>query len=88
MNEAGIAVVISQAELLSVVESVKLLPQRFVLEIVKIQTSNDVLSVHSVTVNFHHLAKARPDTDKIRVIDLMLPFMTILHANAFLNLNR
>ena len=54
VDQAGIVVIVTDSELLPVVDAVQLFPERFVRCIIEVQTSDKILSVHCILVPLHH----------------------------------
>ena len=68
-------VIIPDSEFLPVVDSVQLFPESLVSRVVKIQASDELLSIHRIFVPLHHSPQPMPQSDHIRVIDFMLPLV-------------
>ena len=71
-----IPIVVTDPEFFSAVDSVDLFPQRLVVQIVKIETSDHVDSVLRVRICPGYCSHSLPDTYPVRCGDFVLPFIS------------
>ena len=81
VNDAGVAVVAADAELLTHVHAVDLLAQRLVRGVVEIQAADQVFAADGMCVRLCYCLKTRPNGEQIRIADLMFPFMPIVNIH-------
>ena len=77
INDGSIIVVISDPELLPTVNPVYFFPKGFVIRIIEIKASDMVLSVLRMRIGSSNGTKSLPYCKQIRIIDLVLPFVSV-----------
>ena len=82
LYEGSVSVIIAYPEFFPPIDSVDLLAQSPVVQIVKIKTSDMITSVLCVGISLCDCIKPRPDRKEIRPGDLMLPLMSVVNVHA------
>ena len=81
MDQGRISVVVPDAEFLTQVDPIHLFPERPVVQVVKIQASDQVFPALRMRIRNCNGPKSLADRQQIRVPDLVFPFVTVSNGH-------